>query len=350
MNKQNLLEKSILVSEAITYLLLVAALIFLSTFYRTGLFVFFLILVVLLPLASYLVGRFCHSRLSLKISTSTAYAESGDKVLLSLLLDNPTVFPLPDCEIGYSITSSFYPCDKTFSANCPSFARTVFSFDLPLEMQRCGSYQIRLTSLKFYDYLHFFKFEKELSCLSEVFIFPPEKEMPLFEPSDYGEGFDEFEETSAKGNTSSNVTDIREYIPGDRLQKIHWKLTAKTGKLMVKENEHTSSNQFTLLIELFLAKPEDDTLEESLKTGYSLGLSLIRAGQPFFLCFYQAGGGDFFTTLIQNKEQLDTAFSECFYFAPYPEEGLGLSVYTRAGLAGGTILHVTHQGVEDVLS
>ena len=350
MQKRTLFEKAILISEVITYLLLVIALIFLSTFYRTGLFVFFLFLVLLLPVVSYLVSRHAFMQLSLRAEASTAFAQSSDTVTIRLLLDNPTLFPLPDCLIRYHITSSFYPCEEEWQAVCPSYAKNVFSFDLPLTIKRCGCYQIRLESLEAHDLLHFFRFYKKAPSLTEVFVFPRETETSPFEPSDYGEGFDEFEETAAKGNTSSNVTDIREYIPGDRLQKIHWKLSAKIDKLMVKENEHTSSNQFTLLIELYLPSPDSDALEESIKNGYALACSLVRFGQPFFLCFYQERTSDFSRTLIQSKEQLDQAFTESFYFAPYAEEDLALSVFFRAGMQGGTILHVTHKGVADVVS
>ncbi len=350
MQKRTPLEKATLISEVITYILLVIALIFLSTFYRTGLFVFFLIMVLLLPVVSYLVSRYAFRRMSIRAESSTAFAQSSDSITVRILLDNPTLFPLPDCLIRYHITSSFYPCEDEWQAVCPSYAKNVFSFELPLEIKRCGCYQIRLHSLEAYDFLHFFRFHKETPHLTEVRVFPREVETEPFEPSDYGEGFDEFEETSARGNTSSNVTDIREYIPGDRLQRIHWKLSAKIDKLMVKENEHTSSNQFTILIELFLPSPESAALEESLKNGYALANSLIRYGQAFFLCFYQECATEFSKTLIQNKEQLDQAFSESFYYAPYAEEDLALSVFQRAGMQGGTILHVTHKGVTDVVS
>ena len=350
MKKSKILDKAILISEIVTYITLIIALIFLSTFYRTGLFVFLLILLIALPPTSYLAGRIAAGSLSISLASSTNFAQIDDKATLSVRLKNDSIFPLPDCHITYEITSTFYPCDKVWEANCPSYGKSTFSLDLPLEFHRAGCYQVRCTHLRTYDYLHIFHFDKKPEDMLEIRIYPPEEEIQPFEPSAYGEGFDEFEETSAKGNTSSNVTDIREYIPGDRLQKIHWKLSAKIDKLMVKENEHTSSNQFTILAELYLPAAESDLLDASLKNAYSLSRSLIQAGQSFFLSFYNAAISDFTKTLILDKEQLDAAFLECFYLSPYPEEDLALSVYQRAGFSGGTLLHVSHKGIEDVIS
>ncbi|MBO4338259.1 MAG: DUF58 domain-containing protein, partial [Lachnospiraceae bacterium] len=318
--------------------------------YRTGLFVFLLILVTALPPASYFIGRAGYRALRPGVDASTHFAQTDDTATAFIMVDNPSFFPIPDCHITCEITSAFYPCEKSFEINIPAYSKAVFSADLPLEFKRCGCYQIRLKELSAYDYLHVFSFKRKLDDICEINVYPRAEETQVFEPSAYGEGFDEFEETAAKGNTSSNVTDIREYIPGDRLQKIHWKLSAKTAKLMVKENEQTSSNQFTILTELYLPEASSSLLNESLTHGYNLAMSLIKSGQPFFLSFYSAVAGDFTKTLILSTADLDRAFSECFYLPPYQEEDLALSIYTRAGFLGGTILHVTHKGVEDVVS
>ena len=41
--------------------------------------------------------------------------------------------------------------------------------------------------------------------------------------------------TYKKGDDPSEIFDIREYADGDKIQRIHWKLSSKTGDLMVKE-------------------------------------------------------------------------------------------------------------------
>ncbi|MCR4689812.1 MAG: DUF58 domain-containing protein [Lachnospiraceae bacterium] len=347
-NRQSLTENLIQLYHMAIYLMLLIGLFFLSTFYRTGIFVFFLILVISLPPASYMVGRFAFRNLTLSLSSSTGFTLPDTDCGLSIHLTNDSFFPLPDCHITYHITSAFYPCDKTWIANVPSYGRDTFSFTLPMVFHHVGCYQIRVTHLTVYDLLHFFRFDKDLDKKLEISVFPPEHEVEVFEPSSYGEGFDEFEETSQKGNTSSNVTDIREYIPGDRLQKIHWKLSAKIDKLMVKENESTSSNQFTILTELYLPNSESDTLDKSLENAYTLSRSLILAGVTHFFTFYCAASSEFVTASVTSKEDLDRIMPEIFYHTPYPQEDLALTVYEKAGVMGGVLLHVTHKGVADV--
>lgn len=203
--------------------------------------------------------------------------------------------------------------------------------------------------MHFFDYLHFFNYKKDLSLQQEIVIHPKVSVPAQFDSASFGEGFDEFEETNAKGLVSSNVTDIREYIPGDRLQKIHWKLSAKIDKLMVKENEQTSSNQFTILVELYLPEPASLLLEQSLTDAYAMAWALLAAGEVFFFCYYSIHEEDFIKHLIHNKEDLETALLECFYQKPYTEEDFALHILEKTDALKGTVLHVSDKGVTDIV-
>lgn len=50
------------------------------------------------------------------------------------------------------------------------------------------------------------------------------------------------EATRRRSDESTNVLGVREYVPGDRLSRIHWRATARRGQLLAKEFEmHVSS-------------------------------------------------------------------------------------------------------------
>ena len=324
--------------------------ILLATFYQKPIFLFLLMLLLLLPPASYLAARYAVLHLQPEITTSLLFGHSGDEITVSFVLKNPAYLPLPDCTFHYTVSSPFYPNEESYEVNCPVYAHDSFAFSIPLTFRRAACYQIRLTQITVWDYLHFFNFHKEVTLQKELFIFPPENDNLQFSSAAFGEGFDEFEENGAKGNISSNVTDIREYIPGDRLQKIHWKLSAKIHKLMVKENEQTSSHQFILLPELYLPDPAQPVLEQILSNTLTMGRSLLADGITFFFRYYSITAQDFMQFCILNEDQLEEAFRSCFYESTYAESDLALTVLQKADMVHGSILHVTDKGVEDVIS
>jgi len=337
------------VSRVFTYAILFLLLILLADFYKQPLFLFMIMLLIALPAASYFVAKHALSTLVPFLRTSSLFGISGGDIIFYIGLHNTSIFPIPACTLSYEITSSFYPCEEKFICTIPAYSRQEFSFDIPVTLRKSGCYQVKLTQIEFYDYLHFFRFRKNISILKEIIIHPKRTDDIEFDASTFGEGFDEFEETEAKGLVSSNVSDVREYIPGDRLQRIHWKLSAKIDKWMVKENEQTSSNQFTILVELFLPDPESMVLEQSLSVAFSAACELLKQGEVFYFCYYCKHEEDFAKHFIKTKEDLEQALLDCFYQTPYTEENFALDLIEKTELLKGTILHISGKGVKDIV-
>lgn len=73
---------------------------------------------------------------------------------------------------------------------------------------------------------------------------------------------------------------IREYAPGDSQRIIHWKSTAKTGKLMVRQFEETRKSKMMILLSV---NPEDyadgEEFELAISAAGSLAVRSIRDGR-----------------------------------------------------------------------
>ncbi|WNY34530.1 DUF58 domain-containing protein [Curtobacterium flaccumfaciens] len=73
---------------------------------------------------------------------------------------------------------------------------------------------------------------------------------------------------------------IREYMPGDDPRTIHWKSTAKSGALMVRQFEDTRRSH--LVVALGIARGEfadDEEFELAVSAAASLGARAIRDGR-----------------------------------------------------------------------
>ncbi|MEB0001817.1 MULTISPECIES: DUF58 domain-containing protein [Cryobacterium] len=87
-----------------------------------------------------------------------------------------------------------------------------------------------------------------------------------------------------EGNPTRDLTNLdmsfhalREYVPGDERRSIHWKSTAKTGRLMVRQYEE--SRRSHLLVALSLAADDyadDEEFELAVSVAGSLGVRAIR--------------------------------------------------------------------------
>jgi uncharacterized protein (DUF58 family) len=52
-----------------------------------------------------------------------------------------------------------------------------------------------------------------------------------------------------KGNDVSEILQIKDYVRGDSIKSIHWKMSAKMGKLMVKELDTPNDNSIMVFFD-----------------------------------------------------------------------------------------------------
>jgi hypothetical protein len=77
---------------------------------------------------------------------------------------------------------------------------------------------------------------------------------------------------------------IREYVAGDSLRHVHWRSTAKTGHLMVREYEESRRSRLAVLLALALDDfTDDDELELAVSVAASLAAQGIRDGRDMFV-------------------------------------------------------------------
>lgn len=332
------------------YLIVALILLLCVFFYRQAFLVVLFLLVLLLPQVSYLLCRKSFEKLSAELDFSAAEAEKNLQVSLTVRFLNPARFPLLHVECPLVVSSPYYNKGEEQIYVLPAPVGKKEALSLPFTFHYCGLYRAEMASLKAYDLLHFFSFKKEIHLCTQTMVFPVEKMEITYHPSFYTEGFDEYESSVKTGNVSSNVTDIREYRPGDRLQSIHWKLSAKIDKLMVKENEAAASHQFYVLLELYCPPEHPEYLDQAVTYAYGVALELLAYHENFFFGFYSEGRREFTSSPVRNEEDLKQVLREAYYELPYTAENLALQVYRDSGMQKGTLIQITHEGVMDEAS
>ncbi len=114
---------------------------------------------------------------------------------------------------------------------------------------RRGRYRLGPVILRSGDPLGIFQREKRIPQTHHVLIYPATYDIPGFRlPPGHLPGG-----KIARRRThylTTNVATIREYAPGDSYNRIHWRSTARTGKLMVKEFELDPTSDVWLLLDL----------------------------------------------------------------------------------------------------
>ena len=102
--------------------------------------------------------------------------------------------------------------------------------------QQRGRFRLGPMTLTSGDPLGLFHLQRQLPATSTLIVYPATVDISAFAPSaGYLPGGEAMRRRTHYITT--NVAGVREYAPGDSFSRIHWRTTARTGRLMVKEFE-----------------------------------------------------------------------------------------------------------------
>lgn len=197
---------------------------------------------------------------------------------------NDSVIPLANGVVRLQMGNVFMGETAEQNIEVPLKPLDVTGIELPLCSACVGDVEIRTEKIVLTDFLGLFETERDAFAEDHVFIVPRGETEQEFSLNAFEKGMNEVDETQMKGSDFSDVSQIREYIPGDAIKNIHWKLSAKKDVWMVKERLQMSSQK--LLVVLRLEKSSEEAADRTIETLYSFGGFLITNHVPLTLCWW----------------------------------------------------------------
>jgi uncharacterized protein (DUF58 family) len=249
------------------------------------------------------------------IRNSEKYIKQGDEFFVTVKVNNPTPFPCLDAVLRLEITNTFFENGGEKGITIPIRAAGGFTFTLPLVSDYPGIIRVAVKDIRLKDLMGFFWLKKEGETQLEVTVLPELIGELETDKVNFNQGMLESEESSKRGNDFSDVQEIREYIPGDKLMSIHWKLSAKRDILMVKDRVSMSDRQMVVLPELANKNMAD--LNGVLAATYTLITQLIADKTTVRLMYWSVNRYEYEDIRIDYREELDAAFARMFYERTY---------------------------------
>ena len=158
-----------------------------------------------------------------------------------------------------------------------------------LPSEHCGRLHIRLHRPGVSDYLGIFRLKVKKTTEQSVFVLPKPIETDI--PTTLTKYLEPQWRPKPGGGFAENH-EIRQYHPGDNLNQIHWKLSAKVGELMLREPMQPERGLMLLTMDLSGTAAVLDT-----KLGQLLWMSqwLLEREIPFDIRVLTANGIDHWT-------------------------------------------------------
>ena len=249
------------------------------------------------------------------LNTGAQYGKQDEEAYFQIRIKNPTPFVCLNLKLKLSISNTFFKTTGERVLEVPLYAFKGYTLDFPVIAKLPGIVSVTVDTVKVSDIMGFFVLKKKLDAKGELAIVPTSLDDMVMDLSNFESGMLESEESTKRGNDFSDVHDIREYIPGDKLMSIHWKLSAKRDILMVKDRVSMSDRQLVILPEL--NGSDINMLNQTIVITYSIITRLIKDNTTVRLMYWNNAGYEYVDTRLDYLEDVNQAFVKMFYLDTY---------------------------------
>src|SRR5205085_3547917 len=190
---------------------------------------------------------------------------------------------------------------------------------------------------------------KRVNCRSEFLVFPVPEPIPdivLSGAERYG--FRDLPVAAARGS-GVDPDGVREYVPGDPLRRMHWKSTARTGRLNVIEFEESRAVNVIIVLDQFHGSDagtgKETSFEYLVRMAASLAEAASRQGASVRLVCAETQG--LASTFGRGSDHLYCILRDLARAEPTEDRPLSETIVERVGqLPPGTTLAVLTSGLD----
>ena len=303
----------------VPYLFLIIGLVLFAILYNNYYPIICLVLTLVLPIILYIIIIIIKKKLVVEIKSLNSIGNKDEKVPFEIIVQNNSIFPISNCELRLSYYNNFTDKVEKEYIIIPAEARSTQKITCNIISKHCGNIVIKIDKIKIYDYIKLFSTGKKINCTSKISVLPEIHKLDIYLNSSEGEvAIDSNSFSKVKsGDDPSEVFNIREYAAGDKLQRIHWKLSTKQDELMVKEFSLPLNSDGLLLLEFFGDKKSLNKLEALIETTVSLSSFLLSYNYFHYLAWYDPEYEQFHKFRITSEAELFETLNLIMETKPY---------------------------------
>ena len=297
-----------------------------------------LIGLVLFPIYSFIGVIQARDKLSIRVETPVEPMVKGEEFEVRFIIKNESWFPLVNVNLSLGISNVFYGNSGNHVLNVPVRAKRETAITYPIVMEYCGRFRIEVSEISFIDVLGIREVRINVNESAECLVMPNGIERNKEAGQIYLRGITEAMESKEKGYDFSDVSGIREYIPGDKLQDIHWKLSVKKDELMVKERVNMSAMQLNVLVDL--GNDENMCAEGVLELADSVTKAFVTQNMPFTVHYYSSNVGEIRSCYINNEIERNNWLEMILYDRCYQHDVDFEGSFLMNNQGGGSYLYI----------
>lgn len=193
----------------------------------------FMIIVLAIPFAELAYTLIARLSVSTAFSCNKNTVAKNEPVTFNIKIKNNGPLPVPFTEAEMSLPTDSGRGEALFAAALPLNGFGSYTYSRTVSFPFKGEYECRVENVYVSGLLRFFRIKIGIGRGVKLLILPRRLQIEDLRDRYVGETTSASDDPIA-GSDSAEITEIKEYQPGDPMRNIHWKLSGKAQELMTK--------------------------------------------------------------------------------------------------------------------
>lgn len=276
-----------------------------------GTFYAFLLLVVC-PVVLFGMLLYMKRKVEVRVKSSLTVVNKNQPVPCTVYIENQGVLPISCIRIIIRYQNQYGTESGTQCFTISMNAKSQQNINFTIQSEHVGHIRLKVEKVRIFDYLRIFS--RKVPTVSEAMvtvlpeIYTIEQQLVVKQP----DFIDSNTYSKVKsGDDPSEVFDIREYKEGDKLHRIHWKLSSKKEDILVKEYSFPIACSTAILVDLQVLSQGNvyGYMDALVSTIGSISYSLLLQEHMHYIAWYEQETQDYNTMEITTMEELYLSLS-----------------------------------------
>lgn len=324
----------------IVCLFLVAGIVLFHIFYVAYFSYYLLLFTILVLLVSLLVFLFSLFHIKSALLQQVSNVELGDAFTLTWHIRPGFLFACISAQIVYT---NLYTGEVKKTKHRQLITRWQQAVSWTYTPAHCGMVVCEMQRCKVYDLLGVFSWRKKLDAAATVLCMPAP--LPLFSPIDFNAPVSLRAEKTISMTNPYGPYDLRAYRPGDPLKNVHWKMSAKTDALTVKEYMDDPAKNLYLLVDA-----SGDAAQSDRTLGYLAAFveQALEYGLPLQVMHIDPSTNLLSPYSIASRQSYLAFLAACLSSRPGKESAAIIRGYAEAEQANKRLFYIDQAGITDI--
>ncbi len=295
----------------IVYVLLILITSYIALMYESPVPGVFLAFEILLPIVLFAITWYQKKNVQVKIGHGSQVADCEEKIEVPIHFQNSGWLPITDASVRVTVSNALDGEKESYDINLRAPAGATVNVPFTFCSTYCGVVKITFSRIVLFDYLRLFQRKKLFLAETECIVMPHLLELQVA-VTDACRSFDSDSEEYDKhhaGDDPAEIYQVREFRQGDKMSRVHWKMTARLDQMMIKELSRPISNSVGIFLDLRYQTIEE--IQSVYDLCYSLSAALcVQECHHRVIWYSQDDDGGFEEHLIKGMDDITAVMSK----------------------------------------